>query len=961
MHPGTTVYSTTHNAPCQIISTQDIWGVQIAVVWLVDSDAVVRVPVDSLRPLEVAHDAAQMADYVSYIANASKIRETLELASNSDSTLLISALESRAIPLPHQIYALNRAISNERIRYLFADEVGLGKTIEAGFVLRELKLRGLIKRILIVTPKGLATQWVSEMATHFNESFKLVMGEDISSLQRFASTASQDDTTTSQQRPNPWLLFDQIIVTLDAVKPIEKRKGWSDEQVAEYNRMRYDDLITAQWDLIIIDEAHRLGGSTDQVARYRLGRGLADAASYVLLLTATPHQGKSDAFFRIMNLLDSGAFPDQSSVTRQRVKEYVVRTEKRQAINHAGEALFKPRRTLLMAVQWAERHARQKLLYEAVADYVRDGYNQAIREQRPAVGFLMLLMQRLVVSSTAAICQTLERRLDILTSTDVKISERMTALEEQQTLSDDISDLDGESQLAELLQWHSHAVQNEIMNVTTLLQTARQVLVEGPDAKAEKLLELVYQLQSEYNEPDLKLLIFTEFVPTQRMLAEFLQARGISVTTLNGSMDMDERRAVQAQFRGDIRVLISTDAGGEGLNLQFCHVVVNYDLPWNPMRVEQRIGRVDRIGQTHVVHAFNFILADTVEYRVFSVLEEKLARILSEFGVDKASDVLDSNMSGDRFDELFRDALLNPTHIIDAVDSAIQLLRGDLTQTASASPLAGIDHKPEIAQYEALRTHPLPHWLMQATVGYIKSRAGSALLKRNLWELTWPDGTQMHNVTFRQSEHLIMPTSTLLTLESSHVHDLLRTLPQWNSGQAIPRIRVASMPGKLHGTWALYEVGLHTSLPDQRNTRIAVRRQRMVALFRTHDGKVYVPTARYIWDTLLSALPTVTGVLDSEHSQQVHHDMQLTINDAGAAVFTELRLMHERAIAKEHERLDNVFRARRDAIAKVGLPEVRRYRTIRCDLDEASQRAELAQANQILPTIRMLLCISIDA
>ena len=164
----------------------------------------------------------------------------------------------------------------------------------------------------------------------------------------------------------------------------------------------------------------------------------------------------------------------------------------------------------------------------------------------------------------------------------------------------------------------------------------------GPDAKAEALLEWIYRLQQEESDPELKILVFTEFVPTQAMLRDFLTDRGFAVACLNGSMDMDERRRAQEDFAESARILVSTDAGGEGLNLQFCHAAFNYDIPWNPMRIEQRIGRVDRIGQTHAVRAVNLLFEETVEFRVREVLEERLAVILREFGVDKASDVLDS-------------------------------------------------------------------------------------------------------------------------------------------------------------------------------------------------------------------------------------------------------------------------------------------------------------------------------
>jgi hypothetical protein len=295
-------YSTVHNSACKVIEEQTLWGQTVCRVWLPNQDAVVRVPRSALRPLSADLQPEIEAGRIAYVAAAAKVAEVLEgSTSATDGHVLLAPMESNVIPLPHQIHALSRAISGDRVRYLLADEVGLGKTIEAGLVMRELKLRGLVRRILVVSPKGIATQWVAEMQTHFNEQFQLVLGDDIGTLQRLAPGADH--------RSSAWSMFDQVIVSLDSVKPMDKRRGWTAERVAEYNRSRFEDLITAGWDLVVVDEAHRLGGSTDQVARYKLGKGLAEAAPYVLLLSATPHQGKTDAFHRLMNLLDDDAFP----------------------------------------------------------------------------------------------------------------------------------------------------------------------------------------------------------------------------------------------------------------------------------------------------------------------------------------------------------------------------------------------------------------------------------------------------------------------------------------------------------------------------------------------------------------------------------------------------------------------------------------------------------------------------
>ena len=372
-----------------------------------------RVPQSTLRPLDSALPPDIETHRIHYLAAAAKVAEVLEGATDGqEGHILLAPMESNVIPLPHQLHALSRIIAGDRIRYLLADEVGLGKTIEAGLVIRELKLRGLVRRTLVVAPKGLASQWVAEMQTHFNEPFQLVLGEDISAMQRFAPNGKQQHSA--------WEMFDQVVVSLDSVKPMSKRRGWSTERVEAYNQQRFEDLISAGWDLVIVDEAHRLGGSTDQVARYKLGQGLAEAAPYCLLLSATPHQGKSDAFYRLMSLLDNVAFPDEASVTRGRVMPYVVRTEKRKALDVTGNALFKPRLTRTIPVKWEQRHQLQRLLYEAVTDYVREGYNQALQNKQRHIGFLMILMQRLVVSSTRAIRTTLERRLEALASRQFK-------------------------------------------------------------------------------------------------------------------------------------------------------------------------------------------------------------------------------------------------------------------------------------------------------------------------------------------------------------------------------------------------------------------------------------------------------------------------------------------------------------------------------------------------------------
>lgn len=960
MAQSTWQYSTVHNSACKIIEEQTLWGQTVCRVWLPNQDAVVRVPRSALRPLSADLQPEIEAGRIAYVAAAAKVAEVLEgSTSATDGHVLLAPMESNVIPLPHQIHALSRAISGDRVRYLLADEVGLGKTIEAGLVMRELKLRGLVRRTLVVSPKGIATQWVAEMQTHFNEQFQLVLGDDIGTLQRLAPGADH--------RSSAWSMFDQVIVSLDSVKPMDKRRGWTAERVAEYNHSRFEDLITAGWDLVIVDEAHRLGGSTDQVARYKLGKGLAEAAPYVLLLSATPHQGKTDAFHRLMNLLDDDAFPDMDSVSRDRVAPYVIRTEKRKAIDADGKPLFKPRRTQMAPVAWESRHHLQQLLYEAVTDYVREGYNQALREKKRHIGFLMILMQRLVVSSTRAIRTTLERRLAALKDGEQQASLRLAELENgaegSESPDDEIAelyDMDGQELLDELLKSHVSALQSEGSHVETLLDAAVRCEQAGPDAKAEALIEWIYKLQAEENEPDLKVLIFTEFVPTQQMLKEFLEARGISVVTLNGSMDMEERKQAQDAFRKSHRVLVSTDAGGEGLNLQFAHVIINYDIPWNPMRLEQRIGRVDRIGQPKTVQAINFVFEDSVEFRVREVLEQKLSVIFDEFGIDKTGDVLDSAQAGELFEDVFASAILNPDGIETSVDHTVARIRDEIQQVRESSAIYGISEEPDVQTAERLRSHPLPHWVERMTVGYLNSHGGAASRKRSWWDLNWPDGQEHRKAVFSAREADRLTDATLLNLENSRVRGLALNLPQVAAGQPLPCVTVSGLPASISGLWGLFEIRLQAGMHQKTQLlRIPMVRRGYVSVFLSEEGKLFLPTARHIWDALQTAEAEVQATLGQDDSITAHERLQIAAEQAGQELFDTLQQAHIVSVTREEERGMVAFASRRKAIERVGLPEVRQYRLARCDAEEAEWRHELQSARQIVPEIRSLLMLRI--
>ncbi|MEH7239090.1 DEAD/DEAH box helicase [Bacillus sp. JJ1562] len=657
---GEFVYDTLRHEKVQILDKIIVWGFVSYKVFNPSENTVYKVSKEHIT----THSDKQIADvnYLRYITLLSKIKNEMNMG-------LISNLSNGIIPLPHQKHVLTRAVSNNNVRYILADEVGLGKTIEAGLIIKELKARGLIKRVLIVCPKGLVTQWRIEMKEKFGEKYHIILPEDYNTIKKI-----NDSEDVYGQ-------FEQVISPLDSIKPLLNRIGWSEDKIKRYNEERIYSIINSGWDLVIIDEAHRVAGSSGEVARYKLAKLLASASPHLLLLTATPHNGKTEPFLRLVRLLDEQAFPNYKAIVKEQVAPYVIRTEKREAIDNFGKKLFKNRITKVIEINWDDRHSLQKELYKLTSNYVAKGYNKAVRNKGKYMWliFLLIMMQRLVTSSTSAIRQSLEKRLKVLEEQDFKINN----LSEEE-----FAELDFEDNIDDTIKATSLDIREEIKEVSEILLVAKQAEFQYLDAKVEPLIEIVDNLFS--NDKDQKLIVFTEFVATQKYLNNLLKKRGFTTSLLNGSMSIDERNIVLEEFKTKASVLISTDAGGEGLNLQFSNIVVNYDLPWNPMKIEQRIGRIDRIGQTRDVQIYNLILTETIEKRVKDVLEQKLSVILNEIGIDKYSDVLDNELT----ERNITAAYLNSIYTPEKIEHNLKPIEKDLkTQIQNANKIKDIIHE----------------------------------------------------------------------------------------------------------------------------------------------------------------------------------------------------------------------------------------------------------------------------
>lgn len=520
----------------------------------------------------------------------------LQLAYSNDKLLSLS--NSRTQILAHQVESTHRVISALVPRFLLADEVGLGKTIEAGLVLKEMIFRHEHRRILIVCPASLVMQWQNELRSKFNEEFAVI---DRHALARIKRTAGGE---------NPWLGTDRIICSLDFIK----------------SKSNLELLADARWDTVIIDEAHRLRrDSLRSTLAYSAGETLSARAKSLLLLTATPFRGKLEELYYLIRLLDKNLLgPFQTfyntycignadlAPLREKISEVIIRRTKKEV----GGFTRRMARTIRFELFPEERE-----LYDATTRYVSEEYNRAMQSENRAVGFVMTVFQKLLDSSSRALHSALRNRRDRLASILEKSDgEVLRHFSLEKTLEPDLSDPDDidESSDALLSQTLNKTRQELAAEIATLEGLVALAEAIPANKKGEKLREMMRVLIKKSR----KVLIFTQFRTTQDYLSEILS--GFRLELFHGSMSRDQKEEAILNFREKADILISTEAGGEGRNLQFCHVLINYDLPWSPLKIEQRIGRIHRFGQPKDVQIYNFSTAGTVAEKVLKVLERKL-------------------------------------------------------------------------------------------------------------------------------------------------------------------------------------------------------------------------------------------------------------------------------------------------------------------------------------------------
>lgn len=883
---GESVIDTRTGRVVLIVEVHELWGMTTCKVIDMTTNDVYSVNAEILASSGAACAASE--SFVRFVAAWCKVKNELTNGTVFDTS-------ESVLPLPHQRYALERAIATNDVRYMLADEVGLGKTIEAGLIIKELKTRGLIERVLVVCPKGLVTQWEAEMLEKFDERFTIVLPEDYATLKKL----NPDGNVFTQ--------FPLVISPMDAIKPLEQRIGWTQERIDQYNDDRIEAVVAGGWDLIIIDEAHRVAGSTGEVARHKLGDMLSKASPHLLLLTATPHSGKTEPFLRLMQLLDRDAFPNTKAVIREQVAPYIIRTEKREAVDNDRKSLFKERHTHLVKVEWQERHSLQKELYEQVTEYVRTGYNKSIREKKPYVGFLMVLFQRLVSSSTAAITDALERRLNILT----------TQSDQLHTASiGDLADQEMEESLEEALTVLSAGISEEKKQLEQLLSLAKQAQLQFTDAKSEQLAEILRMLSTQ--EKDEKIIIFTEFVMTQKFIQTMAETRGFSTTLINGQMSIEERNVALRQFRREKNILISTDAGGEGINIQFAHIVINYDLPWNPMKIEQRIGRADRIGQKSDVEVFNFILDDTIENRVRTVLEEKLATILSELGFDKLQDVLNSDSADLDFTQVYMKTIAAQKYGTYYTDEL------------------GKDMEKQVGQAVKIRDIIRDEKTLTPDSQFEKQQQAFHSV--------------LHNMLSQYRAWKGYDADPLFDLELSvsdpQIQILLGDKIVWHQKDGMPVFEVKGVNTE-DGMWSLWRITLSDGDEDQR----------MVSIF-INDIGVYRPAAsKLLWDEMLREKITLhmwnSEALDDETYNTISARAAELTEDTFITMKNQYYSQHEQEFQKRRYALT----LRIEAAGKIGIENIRVSRIGKLERQLQELQQEYDRQKSICPSLQpMLIC-----
>lgn len=532
--------------------------------------------------------------------------KSLELKYTHIYDKLSSLSNSRTRLLPHQIESTFVVVNSLKPRFILADEVGLGKTIEAGLIMKELMFRKGYKNVLVVSPSPLVMQWKSELKNKFNEDFQVVKRSNFINKNQLH-----------------WNKFNKLITSLDFIK----------------NPIYTEEILKRKWDIVIFDEAHRLRRDYSKVTRgYLFAEKISKKTECLLLLSATPFRGKLEELYFLLYLVDPNILGSYHAF----VNDYVLGS-KSDLKEKLGKVLLRRRKVEIggftkrfAKTVMIELSGEERAFYDETTSYVREEYNLAMQTKNRAIGFVMVVFQKLLDSSVHALLNALSKRKFLLENRIQRLYHNQSSVkdwdpEETEDLDESFHGLDDSTRN------DFAGLKKEIFTLNRLVHLGKKIPF---DSKAVKLKEILLKLRKLGHE---KFIIFTQFRSTQDYLFSILKDE-FEVTLFHGSLSLEEKEIAIQTFKEKSQVLISTEAGGEGRNLQFSNVLFNYDLPWSPLKIEQRIGRIHRFGQKKDVYIFNFACKDTVAERVLEVLSEKIRLFEESIG---ASDALLGNIEAE--------------------------------------------------------------------------------------------------------------------------------------------------------------------------------------------------------------------------------------------------------------------------------------------------------------------------
>ena len=601
---------------------------------------------------------------------------------------------ARVDPLPHQLEAVyGYFMQLPRIRFLLADDPGAGKTIMAGLLMKELKARGLVRRILIVSPANLTFQWQRELTDKFRERFDVIRG----------------DVLRANYGQNPWQERDQVITSVSWVSLVEDAR---------------ESLLRSRWDLVIVDEAHKMSARSEdhKTYAYRLGENLSKMTDHFLLMTATPHKGDPDHFRRFLALLDPdvyGSIESLQQAMREHEAPFYLRRTKEALVTFphpdTGDVrkLFTNREVRTAAF---DLDGDELEFYDELTRYVEDQSMAAAGDQSArgrAVGFTMAMLQRRMASSIYAVRRSLER----MRNRREKILEDPEAYRREQIerrIPDDFDELTEEEQQQiinqleeQVLSADPAVLREEIARLIKLIEQAKMLEGHEVQSKLNKLHSVLTE-EGIFDDPKMRLLIFTEHKDTLDFLAGDgrdsrplgkLREWGLTLTQIHGGMKIGDRDTpgsriyAEREFKESAQVLVATEAAGEGINLQFCWLMINFDIPWNPVRLEQRVGRIHRYGQENDCLVFNFVAQNTREGRVLQKLLERLKEIRRELGTDQVFDVVGTVFPSNQLEKYFRDMYARVTDEHKIQDRIVRDVSPERFREITESALEGLAKK----------------------------------------------------------------------------------------------------------------------------------------------------------------------------------------------------------------------------------------------------------------------------